>query len=79
MGYSKEREFYSPKYTPNVAATSSDLRTTIYWNPKIVTDATGNFSFEFFNADGRGSYRAVVEGIDKNGNVARTVYRYKVN
>ena len=79
MGYSKEREFYSPKYLPNATITNSDLRTTIYWNPKIVTDATGNFSFEFFNADGRGSYRAVVEGIDKNGNVGRTVYRYKVN
>ncbi len=79
MGYSKEREFYSPKYLPNTAVTNSDLRTTIYWNPKVVTDATGNFSFEFFNADGRGSYRAVVEGIDKNGNIGRTVYRYKVN
>ena len=79
MGYSKEKEFYSPKYLPNAAITSTDLRTTIYWNPKIVTDAAGNFSFEFFNADGRGSYRATVEGIDKNGNILRTVYRYKVN
>ena len=79
MGYSKEREFYSPKYLPNVPATNSDLRTTIYWNPKVITDAAGNFNFEFFNADGRGSYRAVVEGFDKNGNIGRTVYRYKVN
>lgn len=79
MGYSKEREFYSPKYLPNTPVTNSDLRTTIYWNPKVVTDAAGNFSFEFFNADGRGSYRAVVEGLDKNGNIARTVYRFKVN
>lgn len=79
MGYSKEREFYSPKYLPNTAITNSDLRTTIYWNPKVVTDAAGNAVFEFFNADGRGSYRAVVEGFDKNGNIGRTVYRYKVN
>lgn len=79
MGYSKEREFYSPKYLPNAAITSSDLRTTIYWNPKVVTDATGNASFEFFNADGKGTYRAVIEGIDKDGNIGRTVYRYKVN
>lgn len=79
MGYSKEREFYSPKYLPNAAITSSDLRTTIYWNPKVITDATGNASFEFFNADGKGSYRAIVEGFDKNGNIGRAVYRYKVN
>ena len=79
MGYSKEREFYSPKYLPNAAITSSDLRTTIYWNPKVITDETGQTSFEFFNADGKGSYRAVIEGFDKNGNIGRTVYRYKVN
>ena len=73
MGYSKEREFYSPKYLPNATISNTDLRTTIYWNPKVVTDATGNASFEFFNADGRGTYRAVIEGIDKNGNIGRAV------
>lgn len=78
MGYSKEREFYSPKYAPNAIINSNDLRTTIYWNPKLVTDEKGNISFEFFNADGKGNYKAVVEGIDKNGNVGRTVLRYVV-
>lgn len=78
MGYSKEREFYNPKYLPNAAVTSSDLRTTIYWNPKAITDDKGNVSFEFFNADGKGTYRAVVEGFDKNGNLGRAVYKYTV-
>jgi hypothetical protein len=78
MGYSKEREFYSPKYAPNAPITSNDLRTTIYWNPKLITDEKGNISFEFNNADGKGSYKAVVEGIDKDGNVGRTVLRYTV-
>jgi len=79
MGYAKNREFYVPKY--NVAkpnTTINDLRTTIYWNPKIITDATGKASFEFFNADGKGNYRAVLEGIDADGNLAHYVYRYKV-
>lgn len=78
MGYSKEREFYSPKYLPNALITSSDLRTTIYWNPKVLTDEKGNATFEFFNADGKGTYKVVVEGLDKNGNLGRTVYRYTV-
>ncbi|RYF21468.1 MAG: carboxypeptidase regulatory-like domain-containing protein [Flavobacteriales bacterium] len=78
MGYSKEREFYSPKYAPNAPITSNDLRTTIYWNPKLITDEKGNITFEFNNADGKGSYKAVVEGVDKNGNVGRTVLRYSV-
>lgn len=78
MGYSKEREFYSPKYAPNAVINSNDLRTTIYWNPKLFTDEKGNVTFEFNNADGKGNYKAVVEGIDKNGNVGRTVLRYIV-
>lgn len=79
MGYAKNREFYVPKYNvlkPN--PTINDLRTTIYWNPKIITDATGKASFEFFNADGKGNYRAILEGIDGDGNLAHYVYRYKV-
>ncbi len=78
MGYSKEREFYSPKYLPAAPITNTDLRTTIYWNPKVVTDDKGNVNLEFFNADGKGTYRAVIEGFDKNGNIGRTVLRYTV-
>lgn len=76
-GFSKQREFYSPKYTAT-NATMKDLRTTIYWNPRIVTDSTGAVSFEFFNAADRGTYKAVVEGLDKNGNSGRFVFRYTV-
>ncbi|OCX54079.1 hypothetical protein BEL04_07355 [Mucilaginibacter sp. PPCGB 2223] len=80
MGYSKTREFYSPKYAgPATVNSRSDLRTTIYWNPRLLTDkTTGATSVEFFNADGRGSYRVVVEGIDGDGNVGRFVYHYNV-
>jgi hypothetical protein len=79
-GYSKQREFYSPKYTAAPGTYNrTDLRTTIYWNPRVVTDAvTGAITFEFYNADGKGSYKAIVEGIDKNGNVGRSIYRYIV-
>lgn len=77
-GYAKEREFYAPKYLPGAPITSNDLRTTIYWNPKVITDDKGIFNFEFFNADGRGTYRVVIEGLDKNGNLGRAVYHYTV-
>jgi hypothetical protein len=79
MGYAKKREFYEPKYftvKPNLDI--NDLRTTIYWNPNIITDANGKASFEFYNADGKGTYRAVIEGIDADGNLAHYVYHYKV-
>ncbi len=78
-GFSIQREFYMPKYV-NAAATYNfnDLRSTIYWNPNVVTDAAGGLSLEYYNADGKGTYKAVIEGVDKNGNVGRYVYRYTV-
>jgi len=80
IGYSHTREFYSPKYTgPMTINQHPDLRSTVYWNPRLVTDkTTGTTSFEFFNADGKGTYRAVIEGMDADGNIGRFVYRYKV-
>jgi uncharacterized protein YfaS (alpha-2-macroglobulin family) len=78
-GYYKAREFYSPQYdNPKTNQKMADLRSTIYWNPNIITDKDGKASFEYFNADSKGTYRVVVEGIDADGNLGRQVYRYKV-
>ena len=73
------REFYSPQYdNPHTNQKMADLRSTIYWNPNIITDKDGKASFSYFNADGKGTYRVVIEGIDADGNLGRQVFRYKV-
>lgn len=72
------REFYSPRYENNSAGGKPDLRSTICWIPELVTNKDGNAGFEYYNSDGGGSYRVVIEGIDSNGNIGRQVYRYKV-
>jgi TonB-dependent SusC/RagA subfamily outer membrane receptor len=78
-GFYKAREFYSPKYDASSHANSgADLRSTIFWQPEVVTDKDGNASFDYYNADGRGNYRVVIEGMDENGNIGRQVYRYRV-
>ena len=79
LGYLKAREFYIPKYiTPASRSVGTDLRTTVYWNPKVFTDKNGTMSFDFYNGDNKGNYKAVVEGTDIDGNLARYIYRYKV-
>lgn len=79
-GYQPIKTFYLPRYVGPRAnqPQQDDIRSTIYWNPNVTTDKTGNATLEFYNADGRGTYRVTVEGIDKDGNLARQVYRYVV-
>lgn len=80
-GYAVVRTFYLPRYNgpKDIRTNNNDRRSTIYWNPNVITDkTTGAASLEYFNADGTGTYRAIVEGIDKDGNIGRQVYRYSV-
>ncbi|MDB5146872.1 MAG: hypothetical protein JWQ57_892 [Mucilaginibacter sp.] len=78
-GFYKARTFYSPVYeSPQQKSDKPDSRSTIYWNPGLITDKDGNVSFDFFNADNKGTYRLVIEGIDEAGNIGRSVFTYKV-
>ncbi len=79
IGYNSTRLFYSPKYEdPSKALEVIDYRSTIYWSPTVLTDKNGLANLEFYNADGVGPYRAIVQGIDKDGNIGWYVYHYKV-
>ena len=78
-GFYKGREFYSPNYDdPAINVKIPDLRTTIYWNPSVISDTTGKVSIDFFNADGTGNYKAIVEGINAEGVIGRQIFRYSV-
>jgi len=78
-GFYKAREFYAPRYDAGQPANNlPDQRSTIFWKPDVTTDADGNASFNFFNADGVGTYRVEVQGIDSKGNLGMQVFRYKV-
>lgn len=78
-GFYKGREFYSQNYSdPAINTTISDLRTTIYWNPNVISDTTGKASVEFYNSDGKGKYKAIVEGINIDGTIGRQIFRYSV-
>jgi hypothetical protein len=79
-GFHRAREFYSPKYDASLPSNPKpDLRSTIYWNPSVVTDKEGNASFDFYSADAPGNYRVVIEGMDNKGNLGRKVVHLKVD
>lgn len=78
IGFAQSRVFYSPKYdVPNNLKTA-DLRTTVFWEPNVVTDAQGKSKIRFFTGDQPGKYHVVAEGINAKGQLGRTVYNYTV-
>ncbi len=74
LGYSEPDEFYMPQYNdPEILkAPEIDYRSTIYWQPVVPIDSSGQTSLSFFTADMAGSYTITVEGLGKNG---EPVYR----
>ncbi|MGY4384869.1 hypothetical protein ACVWYN_001903 [Pedobacter sp. UYP24] len=78
-GFNKSREFYSPRYDrPGSNTELPDLRSTIYWNANVKTYSTGKATLNYFNADGPGNYKVIVEGINAEGQLGRQVYHYTV-
>src|SRR5690606_11103668 len=78
LGYVKVRQFYAPKYDTPDSKNTKDYQTTIYWNPDVVLADEGNATLNFYNGDGNGRYKVVVEGQDEAGSAGRTVYYYNV-
>ncbi len=78
-GYYSTRLFYAPVYSATETGnTFPDMRSTIYWRPQLVTDEDGAASLEFYNSDGVGKYKVVVEGLSESGKIGRQVYYYEV-
>jgi TonB-dependent SusC/RagA subfamily outer membrane receptor len=77
-GYAYSREFYSPQHDAATANQAPDLRTTVYWNPQVVTDEAGKVTINYFNTDVPGTYRVHLEGVNAAGQLARTIYTYQV-
>ncbi|MEO5908867.1 MAG: hypothetical protein ABIR50_01565, partial [Ginsengibacter sp.] len=71
-GYTAIRQFYSPNYeTFNEENEKKDLRSTLYWNPSVVTSPGRNkVTLTFYNNDITNSFRVVIEGMTKDGRLA---------
>ena len=68
MTYGSTKKFYSPRYTEtNKADQTPDFRSTLLWNPNVVTTSNGEAIFSFFTADRKGTYTIWVEGADLQG------------
>ena len=71
-GYYCGRQFYAPRYdAPKTRREFPDLRrSTLYWNPDLRTDASGQVELTFFTADAAGSFQVSAEGLSAAGQPA---------
>ncbi|MBB5437574.1 hypothetical protein HDC92_001246 [Pedobacter sp. AK017] len=67
MAFSLPKKFYMPKYKTAGLVDMTDIRSTIYWEPYIVTDKNGMATVTFYTADNPGSYSLIMEGADMKG------------
>lgn len=77
VGYASKKEFYSPKYIPEVKSKNADYRTTLFWAPEISTN-NGIAEFNFFSGDEPGKYSIIVEGITNKGKIAMGEAEFEV-
>lgn len=61
------QEFYSPKYKIQSNSGLPDTRSTIYWEPNIITNEKGEANVSFYAADIPGGYTISIEGSDLQG------------
>ncbi len=79
IGYSGNKEFYSPKYTAeNINTEKPDHRITLYWNPNIITK-NGKASLSFFTSDDSGMFKIFIEGITTNGDICIGTAEFKID
>ena len=78
--YYRAKEFPEIKYEPEeVTEIRNDFRSTIYWNPEVVTGRNGNADLVFYNSDEITTFRIIIEGMSDDGMVGRIENTYSVN
>ncbi|QKJ29753.1 hypothetical protein HQ865_08270 [Mucilaginibacter mali] len=78
-GYYEARDFYKPLHTSTaINASKPDMRNTIHWEPIIRTDANGQATVTFYNADPKTNIRVVVQGVSGKGDPMSGVKTYSV-
>ena len=68
-GYTAVREFYSPNYSSfDRRNEERDLRTTLYWNPMVITSRNKKtVTLNFYNNDVSKAFRVIIEGMTRDG------------
>lgn len=74
VGYTRFKEFFNPQYDNPAENNETDIRTTLYWNPYVITNKKSpRFKVQFFNNDISRRLQIVLEGVNADGKMTRVV------
>ncbi|HEY0245552.1 MAG TPA: hypothetical protein VGC01_08325 [Mucilaginibacter sp.] len=79
LAFGAQKQFYSPKYTSKFDNAIIDSRSTIYWQPNMITDRNGKATVFFYTSDNPGKYTLILEGSDMNGNIGSLTQKLSVS
>ena len=65
------KDFYRPRYTiqNSTLAMGTDMRSTLHWEPNVITDVNGKATVSFYSADKVADYSVIIEGADMEGQI----------
>jgi hypothetical protein len=80
-GYKLCSEFYSPDYSVKIKESEKtfDSRSTLYWNPNLILDNSGEQIITFFNGDKRTFFQCKLFGIDGSGLMGSSKITLRIN
>lgn len=66
-GFSEVPEFYAPEYPDGPIKGDVDYRRTLYWNPSLTTDSSGEATVTFYNNGYSKQFVISAEGVTSQG------------
>lgn len=79
QGYAPTREFYIPTHQQDLnSPIAMDYRSTLYWNPTIMTDKNGQASISFPLSEGASLVHVNLQGISEKGLPFHGTFELKV-
>jgi hypothetical protein len=70
-GFSKSKKYTIPDYTDKPRIISPDLRTLLFWEPRLIIKGKDAVEIPISTCDNPGDYLISLEGVDNNGRLIR--------
>jgi hypothetical protein len=74
----RPKQFYKPKYTVKTSVGTTDLRSTIDWEPNIITNNRGEAKVSFYAGGQYSDYTLIMQGADMFGSLGFKTMKIKI-